>query len=497
MLPFFLILCIFGSIFDIGSSSIQPSSRIRRFSGIHITTKNHPTVVRVTYRLQPICDGSLISDTLSLTAAHCIFGIWHERMFIVIKNRGAMSIHKVSNTEYHEDYRPSTNKNDVALIKLAAPISLNKKIQFVHLPYPGILWSDEWRVISYRYTKLKQSHHDAALVELTSNAFTSTRVCAMFFNRTPESMNGLFCAASRQLNDFSEEMTGGPAIFDNTQYQVGIILNVGSYIGDPVLYINVSMVYDWLKQKKEQLLTSSSANTAFYPLPEEELDYNANDRGGKIFNEREISTVAIVNATNGKLVCAGSLVALDMVLTTARCARKGYECMRLRLPSNESSIERKFIKLYVHPDFSETSPEHDVALLKFRTEPDNDALPKIVVADSDQKLIHQSGYVHSFVGGSDLRRIESSVIDTEECDWLFKKPGSAPKGTICAKSPHGLCKRVAGEPLIIEGRLSGILTATPHDCGDPRYPGVYIRMDTNFKWIQQRITYLAEREEGL
>ncbi|KAM8961844.1 azurocidin [Pelodytes ibericus] len=107
--------------------------------GREAAPSSHPYIASLQMRGRHFCGGSLIASQFLMTAAHCLEDVNSARVTVVL-GAHTLSANEVSKRSYQisqvfeNGYDPQTLQNDILILKLDRPVSLNTKIQVVGLP---------------------------------------------------------------------------------------------------------------------------------------------------------------------------------------------------------------------------------------------------------------------------------------------------------------------------------------------------------------------------
>jgi Trypsin len=221
--------------------------------GTVATAGEYPWMAQMQYRGRFSCGGSLVARSWVLTAAHCVQGRVASDLTIVLGEHsrsvfeGTEQTVAVSRIVVHPGYSlRASYDNDLALLELASPATLNARVGLVELgsvPSLGTL-----RVIGWGRTSEGGASSDT-LRKADVPRVSATGCEAVYPGRITASM---FCAGSPAtatvIRDSCQGDSGGPIFLPSSRRLVGLV-SWGDGCARPGLYgvyTNLSGFSGWI-----------------------------------------------------------------------------------------------------------------------------------------------------------------------------------------------------------------------------------------------------------
>jgi len=207
----------------------------------------------------------------------------------------------------------------------------------------------------------------------------------------------------------------------------------------------------------------------------------------------------------GSLMCGGSLVAADRVLTAGHCCHgQTASLLGVRVGSHnlysddEEQADIAVTKVILHEDYDDWTISNDICILEMADSADLSspviatiALPSSMQEYPDHTMCTVTGWGTTTQGGQLARVLQKVVIPTvsdDECRYPYGYDAVL-DNMICAGFPQGgkdSCQGDSGGPFMCGDELSGIVS-WGYECGEPGYYGVYTQTSYFIDWINNNM----------
>jgi len=216
------------------------------------------------------CGAALISDKWALTAAHCLYTIRSETLYLMggfldINNKETAQITKVKANFMHENFVPRLYEQDIALLRLTAPIVYTPSLLPVCLPRPTFSRQQDYQqnlgsmAILTGWGRQWDDGPLSSQLEMVELPIISNSMCMDWYNMSgskqfiPE--HTFLCAGWEEGKmDACSGDSGGPLVVtraDGRAEVMGVVSwGIGCGVkGRPGVYTRVSQFVPWIKKK--------------------------------------------------------------------------------------------------------------------------------------------------------------------------------------------------------------------------------------------------------
>lgn len=246
---------------DAAQKPAQPNLRIVGGSPVNITKHPHQISIRIVFNRNGVtrhtCGGSIITNRMVLTAAHCLFGRLSFRFMIIagtsVRNgKGGVAI-GVKRIFLHEKFAPGNFANDIAVLVLNGTLPIDnikmKPIKLIEERPPA---GTKATVTGWGFTReggiASENLREVQVPILTNED------CKKDYAAINGITNKMICAGFRGVGtkDACQDDSGGPLVVNGEL--VGIVSwGYGCARKNyPGVYTSVADYRDWIMQKIQE-----------------------------------------------------------------------------------------------------------------------------------------------------------------------------------------------------------------------------------------------------
>ncbi|XP_020662943.3 serine protease 53 [Pogona vitticeps] len=508
----------------------------RMAGGTDASRGQWPWQVSLQYRgKQHFCGGSLINNQWILTAAHCFFEVENQlnpKDWKVVLGRLKLSGNQARGLESnvtriipHENYTHFEKGYDIALVRLAKPVSYNRDISPICLPqsdhrfaFGTQCWLSGWGDIATNVSlpkpmTLQEMAMDLITVDTCNCIYSNLRNRRIVNPALP----GMVCAMTpdRRRGPCKGD-SGGPLVCleKGHWFQAGIMsfsLGCGQFYG-PILLTETKAYASWIQRYVQ------GATFADQPKPRPNTTDKYMCTGCGVLKQGKSGRSAeglwpwyVSLQYQGKHICGGTLISEDRILTAAQCfierqETEGWEVLlgEQQEGGKQTWLEKRTLEnIELHGAYVDAMEGFDIAMAK---------LAHPVVFNNSIRTICAPYAKHQFPFGSTCwtrgrrtdefgqlsspKSVEVRLLGPKNCNCIYNKtsdPGheiSITSDMLCA-TPYNRtmhCEESIGEPLVCNNNgvwfVAGI-ASFGKGCGTVIRPGVYTAVSAYQEWIMQ------------
>ncbi|XP_005171071.2 transmembrane protease serine 3 [Danio rerio] len=214
-----------------------------------------PWQVSLHYQNQYLCGGSIISESWILTAAHCVFGfaqpvLWDVYAGLINLPLSKAEAHSVEKIIYHANFRSKSFSYDIALIKLALPLTLNDQIAPICLPNYGESFKNGQMCLISGWGATVDSGETSLSLHVAQVPLLSNKEC-----RKLGLTNWNVCTEFLRGVGTCQGDSGGPLACQGSAWT---LVGTGSWdencgkVNKPGIYTSISEALTWIQEQMEK-----------------------------------------------------------------------------------------------------------------------------------------------------------------------------------------------------------------------------------------------------
>ncbi|KAM4738195.1 chymotrypsin-C-like [Anableps anableps] len=262
-MKFVVLALLVAGVYGCGSPTFHPVvSRV--VNGVDVRPHSWPWQVSLQCKIDGewthSCGGTVISEQWILTAAHCIIQHMECRVALGKHNLNQIEAGSVymgsANIVMHEEWNPLTLHNDIALIKLEAPVEFSDTIKTACLPSAGFTLAPDETCFITGWGRLYTGGPLADILQQALLPVVDHATCTQSDWWGSQVTEKMLCAGGDGIVSGCNGDSGGPLNCPNPDgsWDVHGMVSFGSSEGcnvlqKPTVFTQVSSYIGWINKR--------------------------------------------------------------------------------------------------------------------------------------------------------------------------------------------------------------------------------------------------------